>query len=38
MKQATGHEVKGKEDWVCLLKALYQNKQLMHGNNTSRSC
>ena len=28
MKQATGHEVKGKESWVCLLvKALYGTKQ-----------
>jgi hypothetical protein len=28
MKQATGHEVKGKETWVCLLvKALYGTKQ-----------
>ena len=32
MKQATGHEVPGKESWVCLLlKALY-------GTKTSRTC
>ncbi len=31
MKQATGHEVKGKESWVCLLvKALYGTKQAAH--------
>ena len=31
MKQATGHEVKGKENWVCLLvKALYGTKQAAH--------
>src|SRR6185312_13221136 len=29
--QATGHEVKGKENWVCLLvKALYGTKQAAH--------
>jgi len=31
MKQATGHEEKGKEDWVCLLiKALYGTRQAAH--------
>ena len=31
MKQATGHEVKGKESWVCLLvMALYGTKQASH--------
>ena len=31
MKQASGHEVKGKEDWVYLLvKALYGTKQAAH--------
>ncbi len=31
MKQATGHEVPGKESWVCLLlKALYGTKQAAH--------
>jgi hypothetical protein len=31
VKQATGHEVKGKENWVCLLqKALYGTKQAAH--------
>ena len=31
MKQATGHEVKGKESWVCLLvMALYGTKQAAH--------
>ena len=31
MRQATGHEVKGKEDWVCqLVKALYGTKQAAH--------
>ena len=31
MKQASGHEVKSKEYWVCLLvKALYGTKQAAH--------
>ena len=31
MKQASGHEEKGKETWVCLLlKALYGTKQAAH--------
>ena len=31
MRQASGHEVKGKESWVCLLlKALYGTKQAAH--------
>ena len=38
MKQASGHEVAGKETWVYhLIKALYGTKQHTHGSSISRA-